>query len=104
MVRRREVRRLLPIESAPKCMPVTTADHHHVSSLLGAYVLDAVELAEQEKIVAHLDRCAVCRSELADLQEAVDRLPTAPDPSDRLWRRIAEEIKRRRARDGPHGQ
>lgn len=64
-----------------------------MSALLGAYVLGAVDTAEAERIEAHLEDCAACRHELGQLQEAAAALPSAPEPTDDLWRRIVEEVR-----------
>ena len=74
---------------------VTGANHDHVSSLLGAYVLGALDDAEQELVTVHLAHCALCPAEVARLQDSVEQLPPAPDVPDELWQRIVDEVKRR---------
>lgn len=74
---------------------VTGANHNHVSSLLGAYVLGALDDAEYELVTVHLPHCALCPREVARLQDSVERLPPAPDVPDELWQRIVDEVKRR---------
>jgi anti-sigma-K factor RskA len=61
-----------------------------------AYVLGALEPAEVEAFLRHLDRCIVCRDELAAYQQVVDVLPmTAPQysPSRRLRRRVLRAVR-----------
>jgi len=61
-----------------------------------AYALGALEPAEAEAFRAHLERCIVCRDELAAFQQVVDVLPmTAPQysPSRRLRRRVLRTVR-----------
>ena len=74
---------------------VTGANHDHVSSLLGAYVLGALDNAESELVTAHLAHCARCHLEVARLRDSAEQLPPAPDVPDELWQRIVDEVKRR---------
>jgi anti-sigma factor RsiW len=52
----------------------------HVSALLAAYALDALEPAEAATVTRHLARCAVCRAELAGYTAAAAALPYATEP------------------------
>jgi anti-sigma factor RsiW len=82
-------------------------DHRHVREQLGAFALGVVDDAERTAIQAHLDGCADCRAELAQLQRVARRLdvlqgetsPTSPPqparPADRLFVRLAAERRRR---------
>ena len=48
---------------------------------VAAYALGALDPAESDAFLRHLDACAVCRDELASFQEVVDALPmSAPAP------------------------
>jgi anti-sigma factor RsiW len=67
--------------------------HRQARALLGAYVLDAVDQPERAAVEAHLEGCAACRRELAQLREAAAMLPSPPRPPDELWKRIAEEVR-----------
>lgn len=49
-------------------------DHTTVRSLLSAYLDDAVSPAEREGIEEHLESCADCRAELAELENTVLRI------------------------------
>jgi anti-sigma-K factor RskA len=74
------------------------------------YVLGALDPAEERAFVDHLDRCAVCRDEVAALAPVLDALPAsaAAYPVPRALRRrvlsmVREEPKAslRRLRPGP---
>ena len=57
---------------------------------VAAYALGALDAAEAEAFLRHLDTCAVCRDELASFQEVVTALPmSAPR------HRASPELKRR---------
>jgi anti-sigma-K factor RskA len=47
-----------------------------IHDLVAAYALDAVDDQERTEFEAHLETCADCRAELADLTGAVDHLAT----------------------------
>ena len=66
-----------------------TEDLH---DLVAPYALDALEPAEREAFERHLDECADCRAQLADLQEATMALAYAEstDPPPALRERILE--------------
>ncbi len=49
-------------------------DHTTVRSLLSAYMDDAVTPAERQGIEEHLESCADCRAELAELKQTVLRI------------------------------
>ena len=73
---------------------MTGAGSHRWSrALLGAYALGAVDQAEARRLEAHLEGCAACRRELAQLREAAGMLPSPPRPSDELWQRIVAEVR-----------
>jgi hypothetical protein len=54
--------------------------HAGVNDMLGAYVLDALSPEEQAAFEEHLQGCAACRAEVAELRQVVDILPLAVDP------------------------
>ncbi len=77
--------------------------HRRLRELLGAYVLGGLPSELAAGLQAHLDGCAACRSELAELApladdlrgvdaDALSDLPVPPaDLGDRIRARIAEE-------------
>lgn len=82
-----------------------TAEHRRVREQLAAYALGAE--VDRAAVRAHLEGCADCRAELAELARVTDRLrlvdgpapaPAAPpeDVAERLFGRLA--LARRRAR------
>ena len=72
--------------------------------LLGPYVLDALDGDERAAVAAHLEGCAECRAEqaeLAPLQELLlladpDGLESVPAPPSSLGRRIARRVESER--------
>lgn len=60
--------------------PTRTDDHRRRQQLLGAYVMGQLEGAEAAELERHLEGCADCQAEVADLRAVVDLLPAA-DPS-----------------------
>ncbi|MGY1610003.1 MULTISPECIES: anti-sigma factor family protein [unclassified Geodermatophilus] len=81
-------------------------EHRELRELLGAYALGHLEPAERDRVRAHLDGCADCRADLAEIAPLADRLaavdpdaldatPTPPpDLGARVLARIAEEQRR----------
>lgn len=72
---------------------------HPENDLCGAYVLDALEVAELLAFEEHLKTCAICRAEVAELRQVVDVLPLAvplvqPPPSlrDRILAEVEAEV------------
>ena len=67
-----------------------------MDSLLGAYVLDALEADERAQVEQHLEQDARARREVDELRETVAVLATAPgidEPAPQaLWDRIAAQI------------
>jgi anti-sigma-K factor RskA len=49
---------------------------------LGAYLLDALPIDERENFIRHLESCARCRAELAELREPASLLTVAAPPYD----------------------
>ncbi len=79
---------------------------------VAAYALGALDAAEADAFLRHLDTCAVCRDELAAFQEVVTVLPmsaprhrASPELRRRVLRAIDDEPARagapRRAAAGP---
>lgn len=72
-----------------------------VHTLIGAYVLDAVDDVERAAVERHLAGCEVCAAEAAELREAAARLAesTAQPPPPGLRERVlAEAAQTRQAR------
>jgi anti-sigma-K factor RskA len=73
---------------------------HDCSGDAAAYVLGALEPAEVEPFLRHLEQCSVCRDEVDSLQGVVQALPMAapqyPAPA-RLRRRIMRDIRQEQA-------
>lgn len=70
---------------------------HQDSDLVGAYVLDALGPEETELFEAHLEQCADCRREVAELRRVVGVLPLAIDmvePPPGLKNRVIEAAMR----------
>ncbi|MBB6099017.1 hypothetical protein HNR42_002453 [Deinobacterium chartae] len=74
----------------------------HPTDLLADYLLDQLPGAQRQRLERHLEGCAFCRQELAQLSDAwvsvVDALPRDPLP-DHAWEGIAARV--RRARTAP---
>jgi anti-sigma-K factor RskA len=69
--------------------PENTFDCDRVSDA-AAYILGALEDAEALAYGEHLESCAICRQEIAELQPAVDALPVAVAPV-----RVPVELRQR---------
>ena len=88
----------------------TPQGHRRLRELLGAYALGALPAQEASGLRAHLDGCAACRAELAEIAplaealrdvdpDALSELPAPPaDLGQRIRRRVAEEGALVRAR------
>lgn len=86
------------------------AEHRQLRELLGAYVLGGLPSETAAGLRAHLDGCAACRAELAELApladdlrhvnpDALSDLPVPPvDLGDRIRARIAAERQLTQAR------
>jgi hypothetical protein len=67
--------------------------HGEAEELLGAYALDAVDLAEREAVDHHLQECPRCRAEVADHRTVASFLGSAGGRApDGLWDRIAGSL------------
>lgn len=81
----------------------TPQDHRRLRELLGAYALGGLPEDAAAALGAHLDGCAGCRAELAEIAPLADvlrhvdadtlsELPAPPpDLGDRIRRRVGEE-------------
>jgi anti-sigma-K factor RskA len=69
---------------------------HDCAGDAAAYVLGALEVSEAEGFRRHLNRCVVCRDEVAAFRQVVDELPMAAPqhqlPS-RLRRRVMRDVR-----------
>lgn len=66
-----------------------------IHTLTGAYALNAVSEAERAAFEEHLDQCAPCRKEVAELQETAARLggAVAEPPPDSLKSQVIDRIR-----------
>jgi anti-sigma factor RsiW len=69
-----------------------------VHTLIGAWVLDAVDPDERRQVDAHLTECASCSQEAAELREAVWRLSdvTLAEPPPAMRERVLAQVRRTR--------
>jgi hypothetical protein len=70
-----------------------TADLH---TLVGAFALDALDPEERTDFEAHLDTCAVCRQEMAELSATAARLGSVAElqPPAAMRARVLEAVSR----------
>jgi anti-sigma-K factor RskA len=71
-------------------------EHGEYQELLAAQALDALDSSEARTLRAHLESCAECRGQLAEMREAAALLTHAAEPaapSDEVRRRIMSEIQ-----------
>ncbi len=76
------------------------SEHERWVDTAGAYVLEAMPEDEREAFERHLDACAACRAEVADLLPAARALPMASPqmtPPPELKARIMAEVEREAA-------
>jgi anti-sigma-K factor RskA len=76
------------------------SEHDRWVDAAGAYVLEAMPEDEREAFERHLDDCAACREEVADLLPAAHALPMASPqmtPPPELKARIMAEVEREAA-------
>lgn len=81
--------------------------HDELRMMLGGYALGHLTPDEEDRVRAHLDGCAACRAELAEIQPVADRLGLvdaaayadqpvpSPDLGDRISRAVVEEASAR---------
>lgn len=55
--------------------------HEELRGLLAAEALDALDGAERQELLAHLEGCAECRAELAELRDAAGAMAYAAPPA-----------------------
>lgn len=74
-----------------------------VHTLIGAYALDAVDDEERRLVDRHLEECASCAQETAELREAASRLAdvTVAEPPSGLRERVLAEARRTRQEAPP---
>jgi anti-sigma factor RsiW len=87
---------------------MSTHECRDIRPSLGAYALGALDIAEAEFVRAHLDRCAECAAEAADMHEManvlsltdLEMIEKPPSPSadvlPNLLRRVSAARRRRR--------
>jgi len=82
--------------------------HEDVQAALAAEALDALDGQERRALLDHLEGCAECRRELAELREAAGALahaapyrPMEPARSDRVRARLLARARADRDADGP---
>ena len=71
-------------------------EHRDYQELLALHAVDALDAAEACEVSAHLESCAECRRELAELSDAAALLAHTAEPvapSDEVKRRIMREIQ-----------
>jgi anti-sigma-K factor RskA len=71
-------------------------EHSEYQELLVAQALDGLDSSEARTLRAHLETCAECRGQLAELREAAALLAHTAEPaapSDEVRRRIMQEIQ-----------
>ena len=76
------------------------SEHERWVDAAGAYVLEAMPEGEREAFERHLDECAICREEVAELLPAAHALPMASPqlmPPPALKARIMAEVEREAA-------
>jgi CheY-like chemotaxis protein len=70
-----------------------SARHVHVSKLLGAWAIGAVDDDEAALISVHLEECDRCRADAAGLHDAVAALPSSQGPPpERIWERVLSTL------------
>lgn len=76
----------------------TAGDEYEVHTLIGAYVIGALEPAEQIAVEHHLERCAVCAAEVTELTEVAGKLgaAVAATPPTSLRERVLTQAKQER--------
>ena len=72
---------------------VVTNAHDKIRGSLAAYALGALDEHETSAVEQHLELCAPCRSEVAELREAAASLVEPEDvpPAD-VWGRVSKAI------------
>lgn len=67
--------------------------HREFEMLLGAFALDAVDVAEEQRIKRHVRACPACQREVASHRSIViGILPSAIPPPSEVWERISAAV------------
>ncbi len=76
------------------------SDHEDIRKLLSAYCSRDLDPAGTARVEQHLETCAACRSELADLKTALQLIRTSPEvePPPWLTARVMARVKEQQAR------
>lgn len=74
-------------------------DHEDIRKLLSAYCSRDLDSARTARVAQHLDTCAACRSELADLKAALRLIRTSPEVEPPPWlaARVMARLKEQQA-------
>jgi anti-sigma-K factor RskA len=76
--------------------PTATPGASDLDSLLGAYALDALDVADRARVEAYLERDATARAQVDEMRETAASLALLPDVAadapPEMWERIAREI------------
>lgn len=68
--------------------------HEEIASLIGAYVLDAVDDEERAAVEAHLGSCPICRDEADSLQATIGMMANEGGPAPMaIWERIEAALE-----------
>jgi len=84
-----------------------TSEHQEVAEFLGAYVLDALEESETQRVEHHLAECSRCRDEADQLFAVAATLGASSalendEPPAHLWERIAADTRIADSGAAPH--
>lgn len=73
---------------------LATKAHDKIRGSLGAYALGALDEDERVAVEQHLELCATCRAQVAELREAATSLvePEGEPPAD-VWERVSKAIR-----------
>jgi len=69
--------------------------HQDLRESLGTYLLGQLDRTEADEVRAHLDTCAACRAEVAELAPVVAALAVAMGPSSAGAGRVPDELRAR---------
>jgi anti-sigma-K factor RskA len=76
--------------------PTSTPDMNDLDSLLGAYALDALDVADRARVDAYLEHNSAARAEVDEMRETAASLALLPDTPavapPELWTRIEQVI------------
>ena len=74
------------------------APHAVVRRSLAAYAIGALDEDDRAGLEEHLETCAACRAEVADLREAAAGLTPDGEPPAGVWAQISQAIQERKER------